>query len=175
MAEKKLTFEQAGEAFSVLLVDYANHSLEVLIKNQDIDKSKRLIIKKLFLFLFIHYIDRIAFSLLSSDNRTKLMNPIGYKTIKSFISVNNIKNSNDSEIKLLGELNTFSIKFNKYKNIIPSTADDSPKKTLFWEFSKEVSIQFDNSYDISNMLLINEMLVYSTKSLKVEEIVEMFK
>jgi len=107
MAEKKLTFEQAGEAFSVLLVDYANHNLEVLIKNQDLDKSKRLIIKKLFLFLFIHYIDRIAFSLLSSDNRTKLMNPIGYKTIKSFIGVNNIKNSNDSEIKLLGESNTF--------------------------------------------------------------------
>ena len=173
MAEKKLTFEEAGEVFSILLVEYADECLNVLIKDRDIDNSKQLNIKKSFLFFFIHYIDRIAHSLLSSENRSELMNPVGYKTIKTFINVNKLNNSSESEKILLDELNKFVIRFNKYKNIIP-TSDDNPKDTLFWEFSKEVSIQIHNSYDIGNMLVISNIIINATKSLKVEVIVEMF-
>jgi hypothetical protein len=184
--ENELTFDQAGEIFSELLVEYADKCLD-LIKNQlanDKEKNpimndkKEMQIKKLFLFFFIHFIDRRAFSILTPENRKKLMNPIGYMSVEGFIknNINNFDNINQDNLlrNHLEELNAFVLKFNKFKKIIPSKGE-SPKDTLFWEFSKEISLTIDNTTDIVYMTIANELISQVISNLKIDEIVEIFK
>jgi len=178
-----MTFDQAGEIFSKLLVEYSDKCLD-LIKNQlendkeknpEIDKKKELKIKMLFLFFFINFIDRRAFLLLTPAKREELMNPVGYMSIERFIK-NNINKSKsldqDSLLRNhLEELNAFFIKFNKFKKIVPSKGD-SPKDTLFWEFSKEMSQVIDNRTDIIYMNIVTELTSQVISNLKIDEIVK---
>lgn len=181
-----MKLDQAGEMFSELLVEYSdkcfgeiNNQLENdKKKNPEIDKKKELNIKKLFLFFFIHFIDRRAFSLLTHENRKAFMNPVGYMSIEKFIKNNSNKGNSFDQDSLLRnhieELNLFVIKFNKFKKIFPSETD-SPKDTLFWEFSKEISLAIDNTTDIIYMTLANDLTIQVISNLKVDEIIKTFK
>jgi len=181
---KDLTYNQAGEIFSELLVEYSEKCFKQ-IKNQiendrvikqDFDEKKEIEIKKLFLFFFIHFIDRRAYSILTPENRKNLMNPVGYMTVEEFI--NKLSADEDDLDTLLKnhleELNTFVIKFNKFKEIVPSNGD-SPKDTLFWEFSKEVSQTIERTNDIVYITIVNELITQVISNLKIDEIVEIFK
>lgn len=184
--DQELSFEQAAEVFSELLVEYSEKCLTDIKKQlsndqekkTDIDEIKELNIKKLFLFFFIHFIDRRAFSLLTPKNRKALMDPVGYRTIERFIKNNTNKNDQIDRDNLLRqnleELNSFFSIFSKYKKIVPSK-DDSPKDTLFWEFSKKISQAIDNSVDILYITIVNDLATQVITNLKIDGIVEYFK
>ena len=184
--KQELSFEQASEVFSELLVRSSDRCLTEL-KNQlsddnekkvEFDEIKDLTIKKLFLFFFIHFIDRRAFSILTPENRKALMDPIGYRTISEFIKSNVNHDDQIDQDNLtrqhLEELNSFVLKFNKYKKIIP-LKDESQKDTLFWEFSKEISQAIDNSVDIKYVIIANQLATLVITNLKIDDIVEEFK
>jgi len=192
--EKKDNYEQLIEEFSKLLIessDKCTDSIRFLylsgvmtgekssyFTGKEINKEKELNIKKLYLFFFIHFVDRRAFSLLTPDNRKNLMDSLGYKSIEKIIKNNKkqIKNFNKDNLirQYLKELNSFVLKFDNFKKIVPSEKEN-PKNTLIWEFSKEISQTIDNSFDIAIINRVSDTTTMAIKKLDIDEVIKKFE
>lgn len=165
-----MALENVISKFSILSVNYADQCTNELIRVMDsdndcsesLDRINKFRINKLFLFFIIHFIDRLAFQNLKLEQRSELMDSYGFETIKTFVSLASDPEQSlpkeDIFLKYLEELNSFSLRYNKYA-FIPDNGDDNPKGTILWEFSKEITFMATKSYDITYIMSITNMMM----------------
>ena len=160
------------------IINYSSFCVDEIEKKKSenfIDNDKYIEIFLEFVYLFINITDRIAFIILELEEKTSYIDKLG-KNIESILKNDIFKNyaPNQREafnVIFFQELNSRMLEYYKYKKIIP-TERESPKETLLWEFSKKISQLIDNSFDIANMMLVNDLIVYSIKELKIKEAIK---
>jgi len=160
------------------IINYSSFCVDEIKKEKPenfIDNDKYIEIFLEFVYLFLNMTDRIAFSILELEEKTSYIDKLG-RNIESILENNIFKNyvPNQKEafdVLFFQELNSRMLEYYKYKKIIPAEGE-SPKQTLLWEFSKKISQLIDNSSDIANMMVVNDLIVYSVKGLKLKEAIE---
>ena len=160
------------------IINYSSLCIDEIKKKKTdnlIDDDKYIKIFLEFIYLFINITDRIAFITLDLKEKTLYIDKLG-KNIENILENDVFKDhlSNQKEafeVIFFQELNSRMLEYYKYKKIVPEK-EALPKETLLWEFSKKISQLIDNSFDIVNIILVNDLIVHSMKELKIKESIE---
>lgn len=152
------------------IINYSSFCIDEIKKKKTenfIDNDKYIKIFLEFIYLFINIADRIAFIVLDLKEKAFYIDKLGkdIETIlKNDVLKNYLPNQKEAfEIIFFQELNSRMLEYYKYKKIIPEESA-SPKETLLWEFSKKISQLIDNSFDIVNIMLVNDLIVHSMRN-----------
>ena len=121
-----------------------------------------------FLYLFLHFVNRLAYSFGGVSAQKKLCDRISIQAVKKMANLAPTKLREDATFMLQQGVNETERDYAKCKRIF-SEGDESPKGTLFWEAAKKISNVAGGGMDIANIVMATEMMTNSISTLKLNE------
>lgn len=131
-----------------------------------------------FVYLYLHLTDRFAYGQIEEDRRHDIMTILEEVCIYSAVDTVCQGWSDDLIEKIKREsienLFAFVDEYSKYKKLIEEK-DESPKDTLFWEFSKNIAKLAVHEMDITFIMPVYKLLIYSLKDLDIKSFIKNVK
>jgi hypothetical protein len=143
---KKTDWEQRGKQATVLVIEAAKELSEAIEKEEEKPLSN-LSANNLFLFnaaLFIICLDVTAFQYLEEKERGVFIDAIYEGVTAAYAKAMGLPR--DEWMGLGQRLNKYADQLGKFGKQLFPEKDQSPKGTLFWEYSKVLPGQFEVSY-----------------------------
>jgi hypothetical protein len=123
---------------------------------------------------YMHLLDRLAFAHLGPERREVFTDRLIVAIVKVILAeLSKETSADDFCIALRDTYNHRQIEYSRYKKLIPEK-DESPKDTLYWEFSKILLSYLNDQNPVAMLPLVASVAdftnLFLTKSPKVEDV-----
>ncbi len=122
-----------------------------------------------FLYFFIHYVNRVAYSEGGVPAQEKLHTELSMRVVHKVASTTSNEHLRDFIVSTLQKgINQSETRYSQCKRIFPET-NEAANGALFWEAAKNISNAAGGGSDIANLVAAMEIMTNSLASLRLNE------